>query len=1575
MMRVKKMLDKYNLPESSAGYAGSGLTTDMLMWEGFQPDTDADLQYRIYYRQKQMASILGLELSDFASLPALQKALREKIGNEEEVINRLAENYPGSIQWNWKNLQMDDRTVLRHIIRQLYQYEIMGNTKVLYQYGETQDDFLLLDGESTRGYERLIQEKGVQDTKTEVKEETTKLKPDEDSAIERDAPSQIIDWRTFDELSSGFNPTIGLQDVNALIRLKYENTSNAFSSNQFLSMMQRALLAIAQVVDDVIELFYPNLSPRTQYAQLHQRFPTILPSDQNDIDNNPEAVSSLIKQIEKQEENVGNAFSPEGRRKRYVRLSPRERWVIESEVNSESDHNNMVLVLRKRAYALYQHVLTIMTKLREVNLLQLLTPSLNPQLSFAGVVENAYFDSAQGFADSYSSKVQVAEDVSFTILVSDQHFYDVNLQVGHDITKENNAWYFECYIDDAYQINGVPLLKGLHYPIQDGDVVTIKSNMSYVRYMIQSSGDNLQLSVVESSDKIGLVPASMLYIPGEFEVKVQYTYDNSPETHSSGVLGNAKFLQDYFGNWYIYKDENEVVQEDVVDIWIVNPLVGTNILLETPISMIDGDEIHFVQGKGNITSIYKAAIPKEKQNELHLSYLSQSDGLRINGQDEVVFGEDTAFKTDEEFVIWVISSQLDANSEHVADYVKDNKNTQAAHPFLLTDMGRNLGKQFYELIRTSKSKNEDSITEYDAYFQSVYNAIFRKYLTENGRILSMKERSVYQHFITLVLKSLKTRHYYEMKKRKISNARKIIIPFSLQGIKSQDKEGETPFIVKPYVNKLMSKISYEDEQYSYNRVMTFPFVSSQTDVQKMHDRLILRANDSPSLHTSDSSIESDRSISLREKIIKLALRIENILYAFSYRFVFYLDRILIDILNIKINRRIVLFGTKYFDTVSANFTNKRIIKLFGEGELTKLDEATIAYGVSGVSRELRSLLQNNAISDEQLVESVSVTLPFVRNLFMFDSGVSEKYTVGKHTAMVLGQNRKYFSRKHAQLFSESEMRLLLLLHDIGSGLAYKYEHTRVNQHKYTIRIAKVILMGLGYSEEQTQKFLLLINQDILGEYFKGDINEEQAKNEIINLSYKLKIPIEDVLSVLQEYYISDASAYTKDAGGTSAVMDAVFVFDSSSVHLSSSYEGKYQRLFSLIQEEKKLFETYELDLERYGAIRTFLEESPDTVTNSKLIQIDSSNAMVFGGKVDLSQRDDRVTLDFRLEESYWREITRRLNEQGAEQDTLEFVSSSNDSKKAMGETYIIELDDGIKLHIMIEADGKKMLTMRGFVRVDLGTCETVEEVLSRINSAYTTITSYVSTKVSSASIFNGDEDWAIKLSDFKMADVMGETFTVSSGPGYIDYYDGEYANMLMKKKKFFFTHKLNNSSDLLTLIRTGGLLSTIQRWKRGSFISGLSSQSDIITGGGDYVFTRVQTFENSFSGSYSSLTLVYSPLLSGRRHSFSFNDDEFGSVMSNSVIKSPSKRFSLDKLFNAYISPSNETMFSDAIGNEWLSYIVTGSEEIRESAIAELKDNGIFGLNGRPIEEVIVVVESSEQLEDLYDKFIEQKRH
>lgn len=180
-------------------------------------------------------------------------------------------------------------------------------------------------------------------------------------------------------------------------------------------------------------------------------------------------------------------------------------------------------------------------------------------------------------------------------------------------------------------------------------------------------------------------------------------------------------------------------------------------------------------------------------------------------------------------------------------------------------------------------------------------------------------------------------------------------------------------------------------------------------------------------------------------------------------------------------------------------------------------------------------------------------------------------------------------------------------------------------------------------------------------------------------------------------------------------------------------------------------------------------------------------------------------------------------------------------------------------------------------------------------------------------------------------------------------------------------HMLNSMSvDSVYRVLTTGLMSTTERFSRGVVRNGISSVLDIDSGGADNVFTRIMNAEQR--GKIQNHAVVLKPEIFDRTDWYAYNVDSYGSTNEAHF----AGRLAPEEIFQRtmgdlkHYSADNEQMFRTGIGVDYIEAIEV-DELDRDELLEGLHEKGLFEVNGRPIEEVIVAREFDEDDDDWGD--------
>ena len=206
-------------------------------------------------------------------------------------------------------------------------------------------------------------------------------------------------------------------------------------------------------------------------------------------------------------------------------------------------------------------------------------------------------------------------------------------------------------------------------------------------------------------------------------------------------------------------------------------------------------------------------------------------------------------------------------------------------------------------------------------------------------------------------------------------------------------------------------------------------------------------------------------------------------------------------------------------------------------------------------------------------------------------------------------------------------------------------------------------------------------------------------------------------------------------------------------------------------------------------------------------------------------------------------------------------------------------------------------------------------------------------------------------------------------PGYSTFVESGKHNEYLAKygEDVRAVHMLNSMSvDSVYRVLTTGLMSTTERFSRGVVKNGISSVLDIDSGGADNVFTRIMNAEQR--GKIQNHAVVLKPEIFDRTDWYAYNVDSYGSTNEAHF----AGRLAPEEIFQRtmgdlkHYSADNEQMFRTGIGVDYIEAIEV-DELDRDELLEGLYQKGLFEVNGRPIEEVIVAREFDDDDDDDWD--------
>lgn len=196
------------------------------------------------------------------------------------------------------------------------------------------------------------------------------------------------------------------------------------------------------------------------------------------------------------------------------------------------------------------------------------------------------------------------------------------------------------------------------------------------------------------------------------------------------------------------------------------------------------------------------------------------------------------------------------------------------------------------------------------------------------------------------------------------------------------------------------------------------------------------------------------------------------------------------------------------------------------------------------------------------------------------------------------------------------------------------------------------------------------------------------------------------------------------------------------------------------------------------------------------------------------------------------------------------------------------------------------------------------------------------------------------------------TFTIVD-KGKHEEYIRKYGNYAVF---FKLRYKIGDKEipALLKIIRAGGLLSGIERNRRGLMVNQASIGEDIKSGGAKTFFTRTACehgLNEMEQKQKMGLSIIFDPSIFDSTNWYSSAYDTWGKT-DHSAQTSPDE---LLEILSQEYKPANEQMFQYGIPLSKIKAISFPLEELRQANILYLRKNGITEVAGKTLEDFLIV--------------------
>lgn len=211
-----------------------------------------------------------------------------------------------------------------------------------------------------------------------------------------------------------------------------------------------------------------------------------------------------------------------------------------------------------------------------------------------------------------------------------------------------------------------------------------------------------------------------------------------------------------------------------------------------------------------------------------------------------------------------------------------------------------------------------------------------------------------------------------------------------------------------------------------------------------------------------------------------------------------------------------------------------------------------------------------------------------------------------------------------------------------------------------------------------------------------------------------------------------------------------------------------------------------------------------------------------------------------------------------------------------------------------------------------------------------------------------DRESSGAISDLKTRE-LADGYVVTEEVGANESYIGANEFVLLH------TSPIDNLAQVLKY----GLISRMERYKRGIGQKNIPATPDMESGGADSVFVGCFSLDNEnlkMLMPNSGVTFVFKSELLDRTDWYAYNSAKFGSTKAEDLAERPNPAdfFTAQRENNIL---SNEIMLRRMISIDYIDAIIVKNEERRNLIAAMLKSNGITEVAGQPVDQILVTEE------------------
>lgn len=385
-------------------------------------------------------------------------------------------------------------------------------------------------------------------------------------------------------------------------------------------------------------------------------------------------------------------------------------------------------------------------------------------------------------------------------------------------------------------------------------------------------------------------------------------------------------------------------------------------------------------------------------------------------------------------------------------------------------------------------------------------------------------------------------------------------------------------------------------------------------------------------------------------------------------------------------------------------------------------------------------------------------------------------------------------------------------------------------------------------------------------------------------------------------------------------------------------------------------------------------------------------------QIDIIDSEDlgSFVVSLKLTAEHYKKILEKLRAVNLLQDEIHYTSTSKNTPTSfnMGKALVINKGD-IKVKV---AQGKKQAgwgynenifySALGLVQIDIPKkiAGDIDDVTALLEDLFDDVLNIpdaleIPTEEAEKNYKRNRYTWHHKLgkmTDEQIKEVDEKLKREEVFPGYFTFVEPDKSKEYKEISPYSVYHDIRSNETLVQIMKVGGLLCTHERYKRGLLYEGMSSDSDLEHGGADSIFTRTITqkcietqragtsygADSSFGTEVGGTKLIFSSSLFDRTDWYAYREDSYGRVRPDYFINRQSPNELLNDQSKSYNS-GNEQMFRHGISiKDVVAISCSNFDELLETERI-LIAGGVTEINGKPVDEFLVLVNSYDQCIEL----------